>query len=99
MRVGEVCVSAGFGTDAEPRALVARCRARAVPVTVVARGDSWSRGGVTVHVLSPCRDVTPPTDNEASIVAHVTVAGPGGALTALVPGDVGGAPLRAPAED
>src|SRR5206468_401688 len=34
MRVGEVCVSAGFGTDAEPRALVARCRARAVPVTV-----------------------------------------------------------------
>jgi beta-lactamase superfamily II metal-dependent hydrolase len=93
--VGEVAVSPGFGADPLPAALVARCRARGVPVTVVARGDEWRRRGVDVRVLSPCADVPAPRDNEASIVAHVTVGYGERRVTAVIPGDVDGRPLHA----
>jgi competence protein ComEC len=99
MSVGEVVVSPGFGADPLPGALVAICRVHGVPVTVVARGDAWMRRGVTVRVLSPCLGVAPVSDNESSIVAHVTVGDRGTRLTALIPGDVEGAALRALASD
>ncbi len=99
MSVGEVVVPAGFGADPLPEALVALCRSRGVPVTVVARGDAWIRRGVTVRVLSPRLGAAAASDNETSIVAHVTVGDGDARLTALVPGDIEGAALRALASD
>jgi competence protein ComEC len=97
--VGEVVVPAGFGEDPLPGALVALCRGHGVPVTVVARGDAWIRRGVTVRVLSPCSGGAKGSDNETSIVAHVAVGDGGARVTALVPGDIEGAALRALASD
>jgi competence protein ComEC len=99
MPVGEVVVSPGFGGDPLPRAVVAKCRARATPVTVVARGDSWIRRGIVVRVLSPRVDAPFESDNTASIVAHVTLGTDGPVVTAVVPGDVEGAPFHALAND
>jgi competence protein ComEC len=95
LSVGEVVVPPGFGADPLPAALVAECRARGVPVTVAARGDVWARAGITVRIVSPCLGAVPPSDNETSLVAHVTLSSGGDELTALVPGDVEGATLHA----
>lgn len=97
--VGEVFVPPGFGADPLPAQLVAVCRARGVPMTVVARGDVWARAGIVVRIVSPCLDATPPSDNESSLVAHVTLGTGGTELTALVPGDVEGAALHALVSD
>jgi beta-lactamase superfamily II metal-dependent hydrolase len=95
LSVGEVVVPPGFGADPLPAALVAQCRARGVPVTVAARGDVWARAGIAVRIVSPCLGATPPSDNESSLVAHVTLQCDGDEMTALVPGDVEGATLHA----
>jgi competence protein ComEC len=95
MPVGEVVVSPGFGADPLPRAVVTKCRALAVPVTVVARGDAWMRRGVVVRVLSPRVDAPFTSDNAASIVAHVTLGAGDGRVTAVVPGDLEGPPFHA----
>src|SRR6185295_3135175 len=66
-----------------------------------ARGDTWTRRGFDVRVLSPRLDAPPGPDNASSIVAHVTLDGSssGGALTAVIPGDVAGAPFHALVHD
>ena len=97
--VGEVVVSPGFGADRLPASIVALCRAHAVPVTVVARGDAWTRRGITARVLSPSADVQAPSDNDASIVAHVTLGVGDDRLIGLIPGDVEGGTLHALACD
>jgi len=99
MPVGEVVVSPGFGADPLPRAVVAKCRAMGVPVTVVARGDAWVRRGLDVRVLSPRADAPYTTDNAASLVAHATIGTGADALTVVVPGDVEGPPFHALTED
>jgi len=99
MRVGELVVSPGFGADPLPRAVVARCRALHVPVTVVARGDAWMRRGVVIRVLSPRADAPFVTDNEASIVAHVALGDGDASVTVVIPGDLEGAPFRAMESD
>jgi competence protein ComEC len=99
MPVGEVVVAAGFGADPLPRAVIERCRSLGVPVTVVARGDAWRRRGIDVRILSPRPDAPVGSDNAESIVAHVALGTGVRKLTAVVPGDVDGAPFHALARD
>ena len=97
--VDEVLVPVGFGADAAPREVLALCRERGVPVVVVARGDVWRRAGLELRVLHPTAASTAPADNGDSAVVHVTATGCAGTLTALLPGDLEGAPLRVLSSD
>ncbi len=97
--VDEVLVPWGFGGDPAARRALAGARDAGVPVRHLGRGDTWSRGHVTLRALHPPQDAPGPAGNEGSLVLHAVVRASPRDLTLLLPGDLEGLPLAALAAD